>query len=112
MSNRSTSARGATDGSMPVGSAEIIYVIFQNKWNIRSTTSTPSTQRMLLIDARLIRPQFPCPASLGYLSLVAYAQLMGQPEYFGSPQKRVNLMRLYAGFANGKSCETYVIKSM
>ena len=61
---------------------------------MRSTTSTPSTQRMLLIDARLIRPQFPCPASLGYLSLVAYAQLMGQPEYFGSPQKRVNLMRL------------------
>ena len=41
---------GATDGSMPVGSAEIIYVIFQNKYNLCSTTSTPSSQRMPLFD--------------------------------------------------------------
>ena len=45
---------------------------------------------MLLIDAWLIRPLSRVPL-LGYLSPVAYAQVMGEPEEFGSPLKRVNL---------------------
>ena len=40
----------ATENSTPVGSAEIIYVIFQNKYNLCSTISTPSSQRMPLFD--------------------------------------------------------------
>ncbi len=38
------------DNRTPVGFVEIIYVIFQNKQNVCSATSTPSSQRMPLFD--------------------------------------------------------------
>jgi hypothetical protein len=45
----------------------------------------------LFSGAWLIRRQFPCPSSLGYLCPVAYAQLVGDPKCLGSPQTWVNL---------------------
>lgn len=38
------------DNLTPVGSVEIIYVIFQNKQYVCSAISTPSSQRMPLFD--------------------------------------------------------------
>ena len=49
------------------------------------------TLHTLSSDAGLIRPLFPRLSSPDYVSPVAYEQVMGSPEWFGSPQKQVNL---------------------
>jgi hypothetical protein len=80
-----------TEEPKPVGSGLSIYMTSLLFIEYLSFHPNLPTLHTLSSDAGLIRPLFPRPSSPGYVSPVAYEQVMGSPEWFGSPQKQVNL---------------------